>query len=65
MGSGTLFDETLIGGDCASLWAQEMVKLGWADGDSFTSMDGELMRQYSWPRLYGLHPFAVGWPYPP
>ena len=25
-------DETLIHGDCASLWTQEMVKLGWADG---------------------------------
>jgi HAD superfamily hydrolase (TIGR01490 family) len=40
-------DETLIGGDCASLWAQEMVKLGWADGDSFIAREQELMRQYS------------------
>jgi HAD superfamily hydrolase (TIGR01490 family) len=40
-------DETLIGGDCASLWSQEMVKLGWADGDSFLAHEQELMRQYS------------------
>ena len=40
-------DETLIGGDCASLWAREMVKLGWADGDSFIAREQELMRQYS------------------
>lgn len=40
-------DETLIGGDCASLWAREMVKLGWADGDSFIAREQELMRQSS------------------
>ena len=40
-------DETLIDGDCASLWAREMVKLGWADGDSFIAHEQELMRQYS------------------
>lgn len=40
-------DETLIGGDCASLWAEEMVKLGWADGDSFFAREQELMRQYA------------------
>lgn len=40
-------DETLIGGDCASLWSQEMVKLGWADGDSFLAHEQELMRQYA------------------
>jgi HAD superfamily hydrolase (TIGR01490 family) len=40
-------DETLIGGDCASLWAQEMVKLGWVDGDSFIVREQELMGQYS------------------
>lgn len=40
-------DETLIGGDCASLWAREMVKLGWADSDSFIAREQELMRQYS------------------
>src|SRR3990167_9862710 len=40
-------DETLIGGDCASLWTKEMVKLGWADGDSFIAHEQELMRQYA------------------
>jgi HAD superfamily hydrolase (TIGR01490 family) len=40
-------DETLIGGDCASLWTQEMVKLGWADADSFIAHEQELMRQYA------------------
>lgn len=40
-------DETLIGGDCASLWSQEMVKLGWADGDSFLAHEQALMRQYA------------------
>ena len=40
-------DETLIGGDCASLWSEEMVKLGWADADSFIPHEQELMRQYS------------------
>src|SRR3990167_4239019 len=40
-------DEPLAGGDCASLWTQEMVKLGWADGDSFIAHEQELMRQYA------------------
>lgn len=40
-------DETLIGGDCASLWGQEMVKLGWADADSFITREQALMRQYA------------------
>lgn len=40
-------DETLIHGDCASLWTEEMVKIGWADGESFIAHEQELMRQYS------------------
>ncbi|MCU1716833.1 HAD family hydrolase [Pseudomonas sp. 5P_3.1_Bac2] len=40
-------DETLIGGDCARLWSQEMVKLGWADGDSYLPREQELMSQYA------------------
>ena len=40
-------DETLIHGDCASLWTQEMVKIGWADGESFIAREQELMRQYA------------------
>lgn len=40
-------DETLIHGDCASLWAVEMTKLGWADGEAFIAREQELMRLYS------------------
>ena len=40
-------DETLIHGDCSTLWTEEMVKIGWADGDSFISHEQELMRQYA------------------
>ena len=39
-------DETLIDGDCASLWAQHMVDLQWVDGDSFLAREHELMRLY-------------------
>ena len=28
-------DETLIHGDCASLWAQHMADIQWVDGESF------------------------------
>lgn len=40
-------DDTLIHGDCSTLWSQEMVKLGWADGESFLAHEQELMRQYA------------------
>ncbi|MBA4243904.1 MAG: HAD-IB family hydrolase [Pseudomonas sp.] len=40
-------DETLIHGDCASLWAVEMTKLGWADGEAFIAREQELMRLYA------------------
>lgn len=40
-------DETLIHGDCASLWTEEMVKIGWADGESFLAHEQKLMRQYA------------------
>ena len=39
-------DETLIDGDCASLWAQHMVDLQWVDGDSFLAREQELMSLY-------------------
>jgi HAD superfamily hydrolase (TIGR01490 family) len=39
-------DETLIGGDCASLWCAQMAKLGWVDGASFLQRDQELMALY-------------------
>lgn len=40
-------DETLIHGDCASLWAVEMTKLGWADGEAFIAREQELMHLYA------------------
>ena len=40
-------DETLIHGDCASLWAVEMTKLGWADGEAFIAREQQLMCLYS------------------
>ena len=39
-------DETLIHGDCASLWSEQMVRLGWVDGESFLKRDKELMDAY-------------------
>ncbi|WP_374442072.1 HAD family hydrolase [Pseudomonas panipatensis] len=40
-------DETLIDGDCASLWSQRMADLGWVDGESFLRRDTELMARYA------------------
>lgn len=40
-------DETLIGGDCASLWSEQMARLGWVDPESFVRRDRELMEAYS------------------
>ncbi|MCY1431506.1 putative phosphatase [compost metagenome] len=39
-------DETLIHGDCASLWSEQMVRLGWVDGESFLRRDKALMDAY-------------------
>ncbi|MBV6290070.1 HAD family hydrolase [Pseudomonas aegrilactucae] len=39
-------DETLIHGDCASLWSEQMVRLGWVDGESFLRNDRALMEAY-------------------
>ena len=39
-------DETLIHGDCATLWSEQMVRLGWVDGESFLRRDKELMDAY-------------------
>ncbi|MCY1424967.1 putative phosphatase [compost metagenome] len=39
-------DETLIHGDCASLWSAQMGRLGWVDGQSFVKKDAELMDAY-------------------
>ena len=40
-------DETLIDGDCASLWSRRMAELGWVDGESFIRRDAELMARYA------------------
>lgn len=39
-------DETLIHGDCASLWSEQMARLGWVDGKEFLRRDHELMEAY-------------------
>ncbi len=44
-------DETLIHGDCASLWAQHMADIQWVDRDSFLSREAELMALYSQGKL--------------
>jgi HAD superfamily hydrolase (TIGR01490 family) len=40
-------DDTLIDGDCSSLWSAQMARLGWVDPDSFLRKDAELMAAYS------------------
>ncbi len=40
-------DETLIHGDCASLWARHMADIQWVDRDSFVPREQELMSLYS------------------
>lgn len=40
-------DDTLIDGDCASLWSAEMAKIGWVDGESFLARDHQLMALYA------------------
>jgi len=39
-------DETLIHGDCASLWSEQMGRLGWVDSESFMRRNDELMAAY-------------------
>ena len=40
-------DETLIHGDCATLWSEQMGRLGWVDPQSFMQRNNELMAAYS------------------
>ena len=40
-------DEILIGGDCATLWSEQMGRLGWVDPVSFMQRNDELMAAYS------------------
>ncbi|WP_271411050.1 HAD family hydrolase [Pseudomonas sp. Q1-7] len=44
-------DDTLIDGDCASLWSAHMAELGWVDGESFVRKDHELMALYAEGKL--------------
>lgn len=40
-------DDTLIHGDCATLWSEQMVRLGWVDPETFMQRNNELMDAYS------------------
>ncbi|WP_407315631.1 HAD family hydrolase [Pseudomonas sp. nanlin1] len=40
-------DETLIHGDCSSLWSEHMARLQWVDAESFVKKDHELMAAYA------------------
>ncbi|AZC19973.1 MULTISPECIES: HAD family hydrolase [Pseudomonas] len=44
-------DETLIHGDCATLWSEQMGRLGWVDSESFMRRNNELMDAYSHGKL--------------
>lgn len=44
-------DDTLIDGDCASLWSSHMATLGWVDGAAFIEQDRELMERYAQGKL--------------
>ena len=44
-------DETLIHGDCATLWSAQMGRLGWVDPESFMRRNNELMEAYSQGKL--------------
>jgi HAD superfamily hydrolase (TIGR01490 family) len=44
-------DETLIHGDCATLWSEQMGRLGWVDPESFMRRNNELMDAYSQGQL--------------
>jgi HAD superfamily hydrolase (TIGR01490 family) len=44
-------DETLIHGDCSSLWSAQMVKLGWVEAEAFLNQDAALMRLYAEGKL--------------
>ncbi len=40
-------DDTLIHGDCATLWSDQMGRMGWVDRESFMRKNNELMAAYS------------------
>src|SRR5450830_891787 len=44
-------DDTLIHGDCATLWSEQMGRLAWVDPESFMRKNNELMDAYSQGKL--------------
>jgi len=44
-------DETLIHGDCASLWSAWMARIGWVDAEDFPRRDQALMALYGQGQL--------------
>ena len=44
-------DDTLIHGDCATLWSEQMGRLGWVDPESFMRRNNELMDASSQGKL--------------
>lgn len=44
-------DDTLIHGDCATLWSEQMGRLGWVDPESFMRRNNDLMDAYSQGKL--------------
>jgi HAD superfamily hydrolase (TIGR01490 family) len=44
-------DETLIHGDCATLWSEQMGRLEWVDPESFMRRNNQLMDAYSQGQL--------------
>ena len=44
-------DETLIHGDCATLWSEQMGRLEWVDPESFMHRNNQLMDAYSQGQL--------------
>ena len=44
-------DETLIHGDCATLWSEQMGRLGWVDPQSFMQRNNQLMEAYGQGKL--------------
>jgi phosphoserine phosphatase len=54
-------DETLIHGDCATLWSEQMARLGWVDPNRSCARqrtDGRLRPGHGDGRLHGLQPGA-------
>ncbi|MGV8327738.1 HAD family hydrolase, partial [Pseudomonas aeruginosa] len=44
-------DDTLIDGDCATLWGRYMTELGWVEKTAFLHQERRLMELYAAGRL--------------